>query len=342
METYYRNKKIKKRILAQIRYSDKRRTKRWKNRKKAKRSGIKIQNQKKREQAKKRPIDLPAPISFSLTENTNEVLEYFTFAERNLKNKENIILNISNVDILTPDTVALMVANINDPDFHHESRIEGNAPKKPDLLKLFTESGFYDHVNTKGAFFRGKESLLHKEVNRKVVSEVAKAASLTGIRHVFGNETPFEPLYEILVECMSNTHNHADLNNRGKCNWWLYVYSKPNEKITSYSFLDLGVGIFESAVVQNHLKNFFKGTTLYPNINLVEDLLSGKIQSRVDDIDQEIRGKGIPQIVEHSALRQFKSFYIITNDVKIDLKTRGKEQLKYKLNGTFLYWELQN
>ncbi len=118
------------------------------------------------------------------------------------------------------------------------------------------------------------------------------------------------------------------------------MYNEPEKAITSYSFLDLGVGIFESVVVKNYLKRI-RGTILYPNINLVDDLLKGKIPSRMEE-DKEIRGKGIPQIVRHSQSDHFKSFYIIANDVKIDLKNQSKEQLNFNLNGTFLYWELQN
>lgn len=335
------DKKARRHFLRRANYQAKRRTLKWKNYKKAKRYNIYLKKERKRRQANKPPVVLPAPKLFSLIENTDEVLEYFATAENLLKKRENITFDISDVDQLTADTVALMVASINDKDFIHDSSIKGNAPKKPELHKLFTESGFYEHVMTHGSFVKGKENLLHKEVHRNVVPEVARDASLTGINHVFGNNDPYEPLYEILIECMSNTNNHANLNNQGKCNWWLYVYSDPNQKITSYTFLDLGVGIFKSAVLQNYLKGFFKGSALYKNINLVDDLLAGKIQSRIDK-DKEIRGKGIPQIVDHAKLDKFRSFYIITNDVKIDLKSGAKIQLSHNLNGTILYWELQN
>ena len=334
-------KKLERRRLAQIRYSAKRRTKKWKNRKKARKIDHQRQVQKVRKQAKKPYTKLPAPKSFSLIANTNEVLKYFDDAEKRLRGGENITFDITNVSTLTPDTIALMVASVNDSDFYHEGNLSGNVPQKSDLAKLFNESGFHEHVSTRGYFVTNKNNLLHKEMNKKVVSSIAKDASLTGIRHVFGNEKPFEPLYEILIECMSNTNNHAVLHHRGKCNWWLYAYSEPNEKVTSYSFLDLGVGIFKSAVVQEKLKNLFKGTVFYGNIKLVDDLLAGRLQSRVDE-DKEIRGKGIPQIVEHSKSDNFKSFYIITNDVKMNLKTGERVQLSYSLNGTFLYWELQN
>ncbi|MFA6447710.1 MAG: hypothetical protein WCW31_05705 [Patescibacteria group bacterium] len=336
-----KSKKARSFRLARARYAAKRHSKKWKDRKKNKKV-INLKLKLKKQKQKKKPFkSIPAPRNFSLIENTDEVLAYFKKVEHELKNGENVILDISDVDVLTPATIALMVASLNDPDFHHDSLIQGNAPKKPDLYQLFTESGFYGYVKTHGRFKCNKKNLLHKEVHRKVVPDVAKDAALTGIRHVFDRDTPFEPLYEILVECMSNTNSHADLYEQGKCNWWLYAYSEPKTNIASYSFLDLGVGIFKSAVVQNYLKKLFKGTMIYKNINLVDDLLAGKLQSRAD-IDNEIRGKGIPQIVEHSKSKNFKTFFIIANDVKINLKTGAKEQLDQELKGTFMYWELQN
>ena len=339
MKRFYTTAKWKRFSSMKARYAAKRRTQRWKNRKFS-RKLVKLRHVR----VKRRREQLPfkkhvAPKNFSLISNTNEVLKYFEQAERMFAKGENVGFDISEVDILTADAIALLVANIKDEDFIHGGSYMGTAPDKPELNKLFMESGFLEHVQHGWRANTNKENLLHKEDNFKVSPSIAKRASLTGIRHVFHNSRPFEPLYEILIECMSNTNNHADLATAGKCKWWLYVYSDPNEKRSSYSFVDAGVGIFKSAVVQNKIKRRLKGSALYPNIKLVPELLSGKLQSRIDK-DNELRGKGIPQIIDHSRSPRFKSFYIITNDVKIDLKTGGSEQLNHSLNGTFLHWEL--
>lgn len=329
--------------LARARYNSKRRSKKWKKCKKNNKISIQTEKIKKKRQARKAPKVFEAPKNFSLIDNTDEVLDYFNEAEKLLSSGENLILDISEVEVFTPSTIALLVASVKDPVFCHGSIINGNEPKSPDLARLFSESGFYEHVNSTRGFIGSKKgNLLHKEVYRTVVPDIARNATITGISHVFGSEKPFELLYEILIEAMSNTNDHANLHHQGKCNWWLYVYCDPKQKVTSYSFLDLGVGIFKSAVIQNYLKNLVKGTVLYKNINLVDDLLSGRIQSRVSGVDKEIRGKGIPQIVDHAKSQNFGEFYIISNDVKINLKTKGREQLKNRLNGTFLYWELKN
>lgn len=343
MKRRYKTRKWIRVFAMKARYAAKRHTSRWKNRKRFRKFALKLrvhEEIRKQKQDLKPFINHVAPKNFSLIGNTNEVLKYFKDAEKIFKRGDNVGFDISKVDVLTSDALALLVASIKDPDFTHGGSYKGNTPEKPDLEKLFMESGFGDHVSHHWERkTNSSNNLLHKETHNKVEPRIAEAAFRTGLRHV-KKKLPFEPLYNTLIECMSNTNNHANLEKRGKCKWWLYVFSDPKRKVAAYSFLDLGVGIFKSAVVQDKLKKMLKGSILYPYVNLVDDLLDGNIQSRVDDEDQRIRGKGIPEIVGHAKLDDFKAFYIITNNVKVDLKTRAREELKYDLDGTFLYWEL--
>lgn len=334
-----RNAKLLRRRNAVIRYAAKRRTSKWKNRKRSRKLGAQAKVRKSEAQKQKPFTVLSAPSVFCLISNTNDVLGYFEKVEKTLRRGDNVTLDISKVSDLSAETVALMVASIKDPKFTHGSITGGNAPKKPALGRLFKESGFYQHVSAYGFFPSNKSNFLHREVHHKVEGAVAMEASITGTQHVFGNNRPFDPLYNVLVECMSNTNDHANLKLIGGCKWWLYVYCNPNKKVTSYTFLDRGVGIFHSAIVQGFINQTLKGVGLYKNINLVDDLLAGRIQSRVDR-DNQVRGKGIPQIVEESRLKNFKEFYMISNDVKVNLKSGAREQLKYGLRGTMWYWEL--
>lgn len=323
-----------------VRYSAKRYTLKWKNRKQEKYRYKEQKKIKARRQHKKPHLVHSAPIQFSLIKNTKGVLKYFHDAEELMKAGENVKFDISNVEELTSDTIALLVAHVKDEDSRHGCDVSGNEPKDPKLRKIFAESGFYKHVTALTFRQSRKDALLHQEVNKVVVTKVAKEASLLGLRNVFNSEDSNEGLYNTIIECMSNTNNHADFNGEGKCNWWLYVYNHPDEHRTSYSFFDLGVGIFRSAGVQNYLaRKIMKVTGVKKDIDLVNDLLAGKIKSKAKR-DKDIRGKGIPEIVKHSKLGQFKEFYLIANDVKVDLKTGAREELPYELGGTFWHWEL--
>lgn len=323
------------------RYEAKRHSPIWKKRKKILKWNANLKRIKRRNQARNPIIQLEAPKSFSLIKNTNEVLAYLVEARKRLRRDEKIMLDVSKVESLTPESITLLVACVNDQQFVCDGIVNGNAPNREDLKKMMTESGFYEHVQTKNKFKQSGASLLHKEKHKKVEPEVAKRVIEHGSNHVFdGVEKPdLGSMYDVLIECMSNTNSHADLSKEGSCYWWLFVHNDPNEKVSAYTFLDLGVGIFKSAAVKGYMANVKKIVGLYPNIDIVADLLAGNIKSRAK-VDKDIRGKGIPQIVANAKGSIFRSFYIIANDVKIDLKTGASEQLQHSLNGTLLYWEL--
>lgn len=298
------------------------------------------------EKQRKKPYEtLVAPINYSFIENTSEVLGYFKSANKLFSEGHNVNFDIANIENLTPDTIALHVSYITNQYYTKNCLVTGNYPRRSELNTLFTQSGFNRFVNSdQKKLAKSDGNYLHRERRYKVEPLIAQSASLQGIRHVFGNERPYEPLYNVLIECMSNTNNHASISGDDKTFWWLYVYNDAEKKTTAYSFLDLGVGIFASIERQSYFSSFlsrFLGNSFGGRyIDLVPDLLAGRIQSRIDE-DNEIRGKGIPQIVDHSQKEAFKKFFIVSNDVKIDLKSQESEQLKHPFAGTFLYWEIQ-
>ena len=204
------------------------------------------------------------------------------------------------------------------------------------------ESGFYDFVKTTG-FVKptsGNQLLIHKITNNRVEPDIAKNACLHGLRHTFKNEEIFEPLYDILIEVMQNTNNHAG-ETRGKYDWWLNVYNHPDSSITSYTFLDLGSGIFESLPVRSFKKDFFElfGWKSDFNLELVPKLFAGEIKSRTAKPE---RGKGIPQVFGCSQDGTFKKFILISNDIYADLKNKSYKLINTQFDGTMYYWEINN
>lgn len=289
-------------------------------------------------------IRMSAPSNFSFIDNTNEVLSYLILCKDKLKSHKKIEFDLSLVTNISSDAIALLAACANDKIFLGErGKIKGNAPKDKDCLRGFIESGFYNHVNCRRimkAAQRKDKSIFHKESHLHVQSDVAKKACLLGADHVFGSKAPISDLYEMLVEAMSNTNNHANCNDQSQqVKWWLYTYNDPRG-CTVYTFIDLGVGIFDSRPVQA-FKKIKKLVRWEHNADLVEDLLSGRIKSR-ESIDNEIRGKGIPQMAENSRNNSISKAYIVSNDVKINLKTWSAEKLSNNFFGTLLYWELTN
>ena len=292
------------------------------------------------ENKKLRPlINIESPKHFSLIDNCEETIEYFNKAQRNLKKKNNIQFDISQVTKLTTDAIAVKIAKIKDEKFNSAGMIYGNAPKDENLQKLFLQSGFYEYVSKTGYRPKNKAKLLiHKITDNRVEPEIAKRACILGLEHTFGNNEIFEPLYEILIEIMQNTNNHAG-ESRGVYDWWLHVYNHPNSNKTSYTFLDLGFGIFESLPVKSYKRSLLEKVGLASNVDLVSSLFAGDIKSRTAKPE---RGKGIPQVYQCSKDPTFEKFILISNDVYADLKNEKYSKLRTEFEGTMFYWEINN
>lgn len=330
--------------LAQQRAEMKKRRASFKRRRQGHIFARKVEMQTIQKVVKAKPINKEAPKNFSFIDNTNEMIGYLNDCKNTLHKDKKITIDISQIETISTDAIALLVACVNDNAFSGKyGQYIGNAPQKRELTKLFVESGFYQYVqpadNRLKHLNNTDDNLLHRESNYQVQSELAKKVCQLGTQYVLKTDRSFSELYEMLIEAMSNTHNHANKQKKGATKWWLYAYNSPENK-TCYSFVDLGVGIFDSAPVAIY-KQVARFLNIVHNADLVPDLLAGKIGTR-EKKDKSIRGKGIPQIARNSESEKIGRAYIISNDVKIDLKTKHAERLENDFKGTFLYWELIN
>lgn len=321
-------------------YQNKRRTKNWK---KSKLNNIQLRYdhlQKQIENSRKSIMDYPAPQNFSFINNTKEVLTYFNDVRDFIKEKQSVNLNISEITHLTPDTITLLMAKLSEK----ESRkvvLHGNAPKNPVLKKMFIESGLYNYVNSKGKKQVSHKNKLWKHSTNNEVRGEMTAEAIKACKDLFkqkGLNYDTDSLYNLLVEAMSNTMNHAD-GKISNLDWWLYYYLDEVNNTLKFSFIDLGIGIFKSAsfdTYKNFAKHLYQG-----NLLLVKPFLEGKIISS-RKTDKAISGKGVQQIIDCANLNEFKKFIIISNDIKIDVKSKEGEEISDNFEGTFIYFEISS
>lgn len=323
-----------------VKYQNKRRTKNWK---KTKINNIRLRYfilDKLKKNSKKSILDYPAPQNFSFVNNTNEVLTYFNDVRDFIKEKQSVNLNISEITHLTPDTITLLMAKLSEK----ESRkvvLHGNAPVNPTLKKMFIESGLYNYVNSMGKKQVSQKNKLWKHSTNNEVKGEMTADAIKACKDLFklkGINYDTDSLYNLLVEAMSNTMNHAD-GKISNLDWWLYYYLDEENNTLKFSFIDLGIGIFKSASFnsyKNIVKHVYQG-----NLLLVKPFLEGKIISS-RKTDKEISGKGVQQIIDCAKLHEFKKFIIISNDVKIDVKSKDGEEISDNFEGTFIYFEISS
>jgi hypothetical protein len=286
-------------------------------------------------------VKLVAPENFSFLENTNEVLAYFNEAKALSSRNISAFFDISDIQNLSPDAITLLMAYIGEKK-KRNVRYGGNAPNDPAYKKMFMESGLYDYVLSQvnkevSPYNRLWKASSNNEVQGFIAGQALELCKK--ILHKDSYDDVLDPLYNLLVEAMSNTINHADPLEVRRENWWLYSYIDESSSTIKFCFVDLGVGIFRSAkftqLIQA-LSGIYLGTQV-----LVQALFEGRIGSS-RKIDQSISGKGVKQILTCGQIKHFKKFNIITNDVIIDVKSQSSILLNQHFSGTCLYWEISN
>jgi hypothetical protein len=285
-----------------------------------------------------------APENFSFVNNTDEMLAFFQKGKRIAQKGMAVLFDLRSISNLSPDAIAIYASILNDKNYCPGARISGNMPKNTSLKHLFMASGFYDHVKSKAKpETRENHFMLHKISESKVEPSIAKKATDFAAQKTFKTDIKFRALYEILIELMANTNNHATplecISNK-KYDWWLYVFYDSKTNITSYTFLDFGVGIFKSQPFMNYMNLILiKFGKEKSSSEMANDLLNGKISSRTG---KDERGRGFKCITDNVAKNEFKKFILISNSVFIDVKARKSYPLENSFNGTFAYWEIQD
>ena len=286
-------------------------------------------------------LDLGAPINFSFINNTDELLKLFDDGTQYIARKRRLNFDLKNIGSLTSDAIAVFCSKLTDPKYSKGVQLSGNAPKTPELKEMFLGSGFYDHVISSKKPQRVETNyLLHKVSNKKTDTAIAKTATDFAAKHTFKDQRKFRQVYEVLIELMSNTNNHASPICDGFYDWWLYVFYDKQTNVTSYSFLDFGIGIFRSKPFTKY-RDFILFTYKKPKstFEMANDLLEGRITSRTG-LDE--RGRGFTCITRNAAHQSFQKFIIISNNVYIDVKNKCSHELNREFNGTFVYWEICN
>lgn len=332
------NRQSFQRQTIRAKYESKRRTKKWKKRKAYNKFQRRLQIYKHIERINKGIINLEAPQNFSFIDNSDEVVKYFNLVKENVESDQPIKIDISKITNLSPDIIILQIAILKDRKSMRVG-INGNAPEDPNLRKIFIESGLYNFVSSRGKKRVADNNKLWKHsTNNQVKGEIAGEA-VAVCKSLFqqnGINYDTDNIYNLLVEAMSNTINHAD-KKKANINWWLYYFIDENDKTIKYSFIDLGIGIFKSASFNSYrrIANIF----VPGNSFLVKPFLEGKIISSREN-DNEISGKGVKQIINCAKNPEFTKFTIITNDQMINVKDKTNQSLSHNFDGTFIHFEI--
>lgn len=292
--------------------------------------------------------NIPAPNNFSFIENHNESIKFLNDSKHYIEDMDTKIKqDFRYIDNVTPDAILYMMAYIDDMKYRSvEFSITGTFPTKKSCRKLFDESGFLEHLKSqKDKLNNIVTDMLTIKVGTHTNTQIAQDVVKYVRKWLNIDRTKTKPLYKILIECMTNTKNHAFKKNINEDNnqnesenknykWYLMAYHINGE--VHFVFLDNGYGIAKT--IRKNWKDLFTGKRFDDN-KLVLSALEGEILR--SQTGEAKRGKGLPYIYKSAKEEHIKELIIITNKAFINCKNDTTQQIDSKLNGTLISWKIK-
>lgn len=288
-----------------------------------------------------------APENFSFLISSEKTIEFIIKIEQCFENRTKVFVDLEKVVELDNSaiTVLLSVMNL----FKSKSiGFNGNYPLQEEAAVKLFNSGFFKSLyshDRRLTYTFGKNNQFFTQENKKVVAKLGLPLVLEVSRTVFGEKRLLKGLQRVLLELMQNTNNHAVIGSKGQKNWWLSVnHDRKNRKV-SFSFVDYGVGVFESLRSKTaeskwygtfeKIKNRLKYGT---NEEVLRLLLEGELHLTVTG--HHYRGKGIPGIKQVQDRNQISNLHVVTNNAYADVANGKYLKLRNEFSGTFVYWEI--
>jgi hypothetical protein len=240
---------------------------------------------------------------------------------------------------LTPDAIALLTASIKNLS-KRGIRVRGNYPTEPSANEAIRQSGFDDYFSDKP--YKSERGQLVCEDRFDVDSKRAEARLAKQLIDFASNGPSVPPrlkcVYGHLVDCMTNTHEHAAAD-PGTERWWASVFIDKERGCDCFTFIDLGVGIFQSIELTRRLK-VLTMFSLLTRPDIIRKILRKEIPSSTG---LSYRGRGLPSIYESLTVSHSISRLIIaTDNVFGDVGNDRYVSLPQPLKGLLLYWEVDH
>lgn len=294
---------------------------------------------------KRKQFEFHAPDVFSFVLNPDATNAFFTKIISFITRRENfgrsLFIDISKIEKLTIDALMYLLAIVNNLNakFQNKYSFSGNAPNKPEVKKMFSESGFYHFVR-----YQGVEPITRNKDNLQIVSgeksETRIAKKMSDFVCSKANVTKLESnfIYIMMIELMSNTFKHAYSSGQNILlpRWYSFA-EYDGDHTVSFIFMDTGEGI--PATVRKNFAEKLDILNIKGDSRYVTSALDGEFRTATG---QTFRGKGLPRIRKFCRENKIQNLRIITNsaDVSVHEKKYSVGVINSPLYGTLYYWQI--
>ncbi|GAB2621588.1 hypothetical protein GCM10027035_17170 [Emticicia sediminis] len=296
-----------------------------------------------------------APTHLSMIENHSKVITFIKVIRDYFDEKKPVYIDLSEVTEVDFGGILVLLSIM--IRFKAEGiTISGCTPRNIRAKHILMESSFFYYLSRKfkdiDCYKVGISGDIYTVANRVVQSDLSAEIIKKASKSIWGEERRCPSVQRVFIELMHNTVDHAVLledtvAKEKRKHWWCTISCNRELNTVSFSFVDYGVGIFESLNSKKVESKWYewrpkilrnRESDYSNNAELFKDMLEGVIHKTVTG--EDFRGKGLPGIMETYRKGNIKKLSIITNDVYFNAETNIYKPLKNKFNGTFVYWEI--
>jgi hypothetical protein len=294
---------------------------------------------------------IKAPSIFSFLENPTDAIKFIKTLKENYDKDKRVFVVLRDVHKLDFGAI-LVLLSIMIRFKSKKVKFNGDMPYDGDIRSKLRSSGFFENLYKEvmrdtDRYNIGRHNKIHTHAWKNVDSELGKTIIETVSQTILGRKATFKGFQRSLVELMQNSFNHATPLLEGDKHWWLSVNVNPVSKVATFSFIDYGVGIFESLNSKGEASKWHgwraklaKLFTFENNADILRLILEGKLHKTVTN--EYFRGKGLPGIKDAMDRNQISNLHVITNDVYADVKNDVYKILPHSFQGTFVYIEINS
>lgn len=292
-----------------------------------------------------------APKEMSLFDATGITLDFFEDVIEKIRKcslRYTLYFDLSQVEYITPDAVMYLIAIINNTRRVRALSIhcQGNMPTNTAAKAVFEDAGFFKFVYAPNSG-NIKDSTKHMKIQNGAHADNILAASFCDFVHANcqKNYIDTKRLYPMIVELMTNTHQHAYHSARERdghlemySNW--YIFAQDVGNAIRFVFLDTGVGIPRtvSRKIREKLSELLNTNN---DVAYLQSALKGDYSRTETRLDY--RGKGLPGIYEDCQNGHITNLKIISGRAKCLVNSDASitaEKTDLCFEGTLFVWDI--
>ena len=295
--------------------------------------------------------EIKAPPILSFVRNHEDVSFFIAQLRRFEEKKRPVFVVLRGVKEIDYDGITVLLSAV----VRFKSRrifFNGDVPRDANARKMLFDSGFFDYINDtfkEEDHYELKARKIYTHAKKNVDSVLGMKIIENASKVVWGKQKRCPGVQRVFLELMQNTNNHASYEGTGEKHWWLSVKHIKEEKRVTFSFIDYGVGVFNSLknkrpgekfygaldnLIASYLKSIFKNN----DSGMLKAIFEGELHRTATG--KTYRGKGLPGIYEAYKNNEISNLAMITNNVFYNSVRNEYAPLHVGFEGTFVYWEI--